>query len=132
MPHYRYECFCRLSYASELTYEELIECEQALSEGMQELLEKAGAVHADFFPDGDCLYVQWVFPALEPADFEQLTGGVAKLAGNRVQGRILLVDKQLDRIRLGLAASGRGRVLALDLPEVEEALDKKTARVLLN
>lgn len=120
MPQFRYECFCRLVYAEELTYDELLECERELTEGLQPLFAEAGAEHVDFFPDGDSLHVQCVFTAQQPGDFENLVQKTAALAGGRVRSRFLLVDKQLDEIFWGLTSAGAGSAYRFALPAPEE------------
>lgn len=132
MPQFRYECFCRLVYPEELTYDELLECERELTEGLQPLLTEAGAEHVDFFPDGDSLHVQCVFTAQQPGDFETLVQKTARLAGGRVQSRFLLVDKQLDAVFWGLTSAGTGRVYTFALPGAGEPAVQRGACTVAN
>ena len=93
MPFVRYEHFCRLSYDSRLTYEELHEREAALLPDVQDLLETHEAVMVDITPAGDCLHVQWGFADLGPERFRAICTALARLCVDGVRGRLLAVDK---------------------------------------
>jgi len=131
MPRFRYECFCRLNYDDELTYEELLECERELTEALHDLFERFGASHVDFFPDGDSLHAHCVFAALRADDLDRLVRDTAAAAGKRAEARFLLVDRQLEKMFLGLAAHGTGRAFRLDLPAPDGGTEKTRARILL-
>lgn len=131
MPRFRYECFCRLSYADELTYEELLECEREMTEALHELFEHFGASHVDFFPDGDSLQAHCVFAALRADDLDRLVRDTAAAAGNRAEARFLLVDRHLEKMFLGLAAHGAGHAFRLDVPAPDAGTEKTRARIVL-
>lgn len=129
MAYFRYECFCTLTYDHELTYEEVLDREVELQAGMKTILEERDARHIDFTPINDSLQVHWAFVEWNTGDFPLLCAQVADLAVAGVDGRLLVVNKDLADIFFGHITEGRcvmGR-LPLDCTNTA-AVPAKTAR----
>lgn len=117
MAYFHFECFCNLSYDKELTYEEVIDREDQLKIGIETLLSESEAVHIDFVPLSDTLQVQCAFVELSPDNWRELCERMASFAVSGVQGRILLLDRNLDEVRLCFLSSGKPTLARLPLPD---------------
>lgn len=129
MAQFHYECFCMLSYDSELTYEDVLEREGYLQTKMQEILEFCGAKHIDFFPINDSLQIECVFVECDREDFRFLCAEIAELAVDGVSGRLLLVQKDLDDISVALFTNGQAHLSCLPIPESAKELAFKAEKI---
>lgn len=89
----RSELFAHFSYDDSLTYEALLEAEEALTREVELLLQRAGAAHLDFTPMGDALMFQCVFDAHRLYVYRKIALEIAALLPAGVRGRLLCLDK---------------------------------------
>ncbi len=106
MAYFRYECFCTLTYDHELTYEEVLDREMELQAGMKAILEEREARHIDFIPINDSLQIHGAFVEWDTGDFPLLCAQVADLTVAGVNGRLLVVNKDLVDIFFGHMTGG--------------------------
>ncbi|MEG2140385.1 MAG: hypothetical protein RRY20_06320 [Bilophila sp.] len=117
MAYFHFECFCNLTYDKELTYEEVLEREEQLKLSIERLLSESEAVHIDFVPLSDNLQVQCAFVDLSPVNWQELCADMAQLAVSGIQGRMVLLDRNLDEMQICFLAAGKPTLARLPLPE---------------
>lgn len=110
MAYYPLEAFFRVEYPSELTYDELLQCEAILIPELEGILAAYSAVHVDVVPDGDELRVQCVFVELADSDFEAMCRKLGKYVAQCSSVRILLLHKNLQKALLARFMAGQVRV----------------------
>lgn len=125
MPHFRYECFCDLTYDPDLSYEDLLACETELTQNMQACLQENGGAHLDFFQTGDSLLVHCLFVSMEPADFAALCKTIASFCTDKIGGRLTLLDKHGDTLLIGYTANSKSRLTAVRLPAPKDGVGGK-------
>ena len=103
----RSELFGHFSYDDDLTYEALLEVEEALTADMTSLLQRAGATHLDFTPQGDALMFQCVFEAHKLYVYRKIASETALLLPNGVRGRLLCLDKDLNSLHIYWLRTGQ-------------------------
>lgn len=96
----RSELFGHFSYDDDLTYEDLLELEEALTAAMTNLLLRAGASHLDFTPQGDALMFQCVFEAHKLYVYRKIAFETATLLPEGVRGRLLCLDKDFNSLHI--------------------------------
>ncbi|MDD4701289.1 MAG: hypothetical protein PHI96_03620 [Desulfovibrio sp.] len=103
----RSELFGHFSYDDDLTYEALLEVEEALTADMTSLLLRAGASHLDFTPQGDALTFQCVFEAHKLYIYRKIAAETVILLPNGVQGRLLCLDKDFNSLHIYWLRTGQ-------------------------
>ena len=110
------ELYAQLSYGEQLTYEELLEVEEKLIVSLQELLERAEAMHLDFMQQGDCLLLQCVFSSPRRYVFRKIAMHIAGILPDHVSGRLFFLDKMLETVHLYWVEPGRWREVIREIP----------------
>ena len=90
------EVFGYIQYSSDLAYAELIECEEALKEGLTEAVHACGAEHLDIFGLDDGLRIQFVLEEYGENALHELCDAVAPLFPATVTARMFAVQKKLE------------------------------------
>ncbi|MDY0260094.1 MAG: hypothetical protein RBR41_10580 [Desulfovibrio sp.] len=103
----RSELFGHFSYDDDLTYEDLLEVEEALTAAMTNLLLRAGASHLDFTPQGDALMFQCVFEAHKLYIYRKIAFETATLLPEGVRGRLLCLDKDFNSLHIYWLRTGQ-------------------------
>lgn len=103
----RSELFGHFSYDDDLTYEALLEVEEALTADMTSLLLRAGATHLDFTPQGDALMFQCVFEAHKLYVYRKIAAETAILLPDGVRGRLLCLDKDFNSLHIYWLRTGQ-------------------------
>ena len=124
MAKYRYEMFGNMVYGEALTYEELIDREQALMVAMTAYLQSLGASHIDFQQLGDALYVQCLFAEQDARNFEEVGDAIATLAGQDIEGRLVFFGRDLGRVYCFFFADEECQGGRLNLPAPRMGLQK--------
>ena len=112
------ELYAQLSYGEQLTYEELLEVEEQLIGDLQELLERADAMHLDFMQQGDCLLLQCLFSAPKRYIFRKIAMHIAGILPDHVSGRLFFLDKTLETVHLYWLEPGRWREYIKEIPSL--------------
>lgn len=128
MPRFRYECFCQLTYDPELSYEELLECEATLTPAVQDVLTYHNAMHLDFYPTGDSLYVQCLLNDQNNQTFADISSSLATVMGDHVQGRLVLIDKHGSDMVISSIDHGAFQLMQVRLPEPAAGVARKKPR----
>lgn len=110
------ELYAQLSYGEQLTYEELLEVEEKLIVSLQDLLERAEAMHLDFMQQGDCLLLQCVFSTPKRYIFRKIAMHIAGILPDHVSGRLFFLDKMLESVHLYWVEPGRWREVIREIP----------------
>lgn len=110
------ELYAQLIYGEQLTYEELLAVEEKLIIDLQDLLERAEALHLDFTQQGDCLLLQCVFTAPKRYIFRKIAMHIASILPDYVSGRLLFLDKMLDSIHIYWVEPGSWREIIQEIP----------------
>lgn len=110
------ELYAQLNYGEQLTYEELLEVEESLIGNLQDLLERADAMHLDFMQQGDCLLLQCLFSSPKRYIFRKIAMHIAGILPDHVSGRLLFLDKTLETVHLYWVEPGRWREYIKEIP----------------
>ncbi len=126
------ELYAQLSYGEQLTYEELLEVEDKLIIALQDLLERAEAMHLDFTQQGDCLLLQCVFTAPKRYIFRKIAMHIAGILPDHVTGRLLFLDKMLETVHVYWVEPGcwREAIHAIPAQAPEDLPARTVPRVL--
>ena len=90
------EVFGYIQYNPELSYAELIECEETLKEGLTEVLHACGADHLDVFGLDDGLRIQFVLEEYGENALHEMCDAVAPVIPSGVTARMFAVQKKLE------------------------------------
>ena len=110
------ELYAQLSYGEQLTYEELLDVEEKLIASLQDLLERAEAMHLDFVQQGDCLLLQCVFSSPKRYIFRKIAMHIAGILPDHVSGRLFFLDKMLESVHLYWVEPGSWREAIRKIP----------------
>lgn len=110
------ELYAQLSYGEQLTYEELLDVEEKLIASLQDLLERAEAMHLDFVQQGDCLLLQCVFSSPKRYIFRKIAMHIAGILPDHVSGRLFFLDKMLESVHLYWVEPGSWREAIREIP----------------
>ena len=126
------ELYAQLSYGEQLTYEELLDVEEKLIASLQDLLERAEAMHLDFVQQGDCLLLQCVFSSPKRYIFRKIAMHIAGILPDHVSGRLFFLDKMLESVHLYWVEPGSWREVIREIPLIapEDLPVHTVARVL--
>ncbi|MDR2573601.1 MAG: hypothetical protein LBC94_04530 [Desulfovibrio sp.] len=100
MDHTISEVFGQFTYDEALTYEELLAAEQALIDGLGDLMLRAGAKHPDFTPQGDMLLCRCAFEAHKIYMYRKFAHEIAGLLPSGVTGRLLCLEKNFNSLHV--------------------------------
>lgn len=105
-------------YADSLTYHELLEREAKLKEDLDKLFLTFGAQHIDFTPLGDMLMFQCAFEEHDDERYRQLAASCATFLPEKITGRFLCLEKNLDSCMLFWIKSLQWQEVRVRLPVV--------------
>lgn len=107
MASYKIELFGHIRYNAELSYDDLLVREGEIKLVTQAILEQAGADFIHFEALGDMLRVQCVLPEENEGTFNRICEALAPNMKNGLDGRLLLVDKDLDTLYYYIFVDGK-------------------------
>lgn len=116
MAGYKMELFGHIVYSPDLSYDELLAREEETKLRTQSILEEAGAGFIHFEALGDTLRFQCVLPEENDDAFHRICESLAPSIKNGLDGRMLLVDKDLDTLYYYSFVNGRWQEAAVGLP----------------
>lgn len=96
MTMYDCEVFGYVEYNQELSYAELIECEDGLKETLTDVLQASGAEHLDFVGLDDGLRFQFVISEYGENVLHELCDAVAPVFPEKTAARLFAVQKNLE------------------------------------
>lgn len=110
------EFFGYFIYGPDLTYEELLDREDALKTSLQEILAGIEADYIHFEANGDTLRVQCGLGAKGEDLFHAVCIKIAPFMQNGLDGRLLFVDKDLHMLHAYSLHKGKWQEAAIALP----------------
>ncbi len=116
MPQPVCEMFAHFVYGQDLSYDELMEREEALKILADGVFAEAGGEYIHFEPQGDTLHAQCVLPEYGEDVFHTICRGLLPQMDAHVEGRLLFVAKSLDSIHLYTLSNGAMKESCLGLP----------------
>ena len=116
MARYKIELFGHIMYSPDLSYNDLLVREEEIKLTMQGILERAGADFIHFEALGDALRFQCVLPEEDDDNFSRICEALAPSMKNGLDGRMLLVDKDLDTLYYYTFVEGKWQEAAVALP----------------
>ncbi|MCG8529071.1 MAG: hypothetical protein MI749_00235 [Desulfovibrionales bacterium] len=102
MAMYDCEVFGYVQYNAELSYTELIECEEMLKERLPDVLHEQDAVHLDVVGLDDGLRIQFVLAEYDREHLHTICDAIAPLLPEKTTSRMLAVQKLLEKAHLFL------------------------------
>ena len=110
------EFFGYFIYGPDLTYEELLDREEALKKSLQSILAEIDADYIHFEADGDTLRVQCGLGAKNEDLFHDVCIKIAPFMQNGLDGRLLFVDKDLHMLHAYSLHKGKWQEAVIALP----------------
>lgn len=120
MGKYDCELFGHFLYSPEYSYDELYEIEEKVIQLVQEHLEEHNADHLDFWGAGDSLRFQCALGEYEQETCQDVADAIADQLPEGVHGRILSLDKNLEKMVIFFVRPGDWREQAYTFEEQEE------------
>lgn len=104
-----------VQYNPELSYAELIECEDELKEKLSEALHAHGAEHLDFFALDDGLRIQFVLSDYDESQLHGICDAVVPFFPIQTVARLYAIQKNLESSSLYQFANGGWKEAGIDI-----------------
>ncbi|SIO39097.1 hypothetical protein [Halodesulfovibrio marinisediminis] len=115
MATYDCEVLGYVQYNSELSYAELIECEDELKEKLTETLHACGAEHLDFFALDDGLRIQFVLTDYDEGLLHTICDAVVPFFPTQTVARLYAIQKNLEMSSLYQFTNGAWKESGIDI-----------------
>ena len=112
------ELFGHLVYAESLTYEQLLDIEERITQDIESILESAEADHVDFTPIGDALFFQCSFSAYKQYIFRKIACDLVQILPAGISGRLFCLSHTLGYYSLYYVQPAEWRENRVMIPDV--------------
>jgi len=128
MPKFRCEFYGHFIFAEELSYAELLEKEAQLKEKLSVFFAQAGFAHMHFTSTGDFLLMQGAVAEHDLGLFQEVREAVIHLLDEKVEARLLFVDRLLNSVYFSVLNNETWRETLLEWPLPKDVLSKGIVR----
>ena len=116
MAQFATELLAQFVYSLELSYDDLIACEEDLKAKATVFFEQNGGEFIQFEAMGDTLRAQCLFLNYDETLFHQLCEDLLPLINGDIEARLLFVNKDLESLHLYTLTHGKWQECCMMLP----------------